>query len=116
MPYKDPEKARKQSRESARKWRTDHPERAYKVRRKCELKREYGLTLEEYDGMVIMQNGRCAICGRGDEQLGVDHDHSTGTVRGLLCQRCNGGIGFLQDNPDLTQKATDYLRGGNGGV
>jgi hypothetical protein len=65
---------------------------------------------------VTAQEGRCATCGRGDKILCVDHNHSTGIVRGLLCHRCNLGIGFLQDNPDLTQRATDYLRGNDSGV
>lgn len=51
----------------------------------------YGITSEEYDHMLDMQDGRCAICRRSprSKHLAVDHDHTTGHVRGLLCDRCN---------------------------
>jgi hypothetical protein len=84
--------------------------------RRSRLKRAYGITAEEYDAMVIAQSGVCAICkdgtagGRGpDSRLAVDHNHTTGEVRGLLCSMCNQGIGMFKDNPDFLQKAIDYL-------
>jgi hypothetical protein len=104
------------SRERHREWRAANPEKARETLRKAKRKCRYGITSEEYDALMVVQDGRCAICGRGDEDLSVDHSHSTGIIRGLLCRLCNAGIGFLQDNPDLTQKATDYLRGDGGGV
>lgn len=73
--------------------------------RKNKLKREYGLTLDQYDKMFVVQNGVCAICGKSGiiknqwdtMRLAVDHDHQTGRVRGLLCNRCNLGVGYVED-------------------
>ncbi len=74
--------------------------------------KQYGLTLEEYEGMVAEQNGLCAICRHvcsTGQRLCVDHDHSTGRVRGLLCRSCNIAIGKLGDDPDLVRRALEYL-------
>lgn len=62
--------------------------------------------------MYLKQHGRCALCERtpeADKPLVVDHDHSDGRVRGLLCDRCNRGIGFLQDNSVVLKKAARYV-------
>jgi hypothetical protein len=74
----------------------------------------YGITLEKFEEMRVTQNCSCAICGKHESQnknkkLFVDHDHITGKVRELLCHGCNTGIGLLQDDVDLLQKALDYL-------
>lgn len=74
---------------------------------------KYGLTVGVYEAMLKNQNGVCAICGRpqsSGKRLSVDHDHKTGVVRDLLCDRCNRGIGFFEDNPDLMLKAIEYIR------
>ena len=65
--------------------------------------------------MLAKQNGQCAICattdpGCGHKHFCVDHDHKTGEVRGLLCMRCNKGLGLFKDDPVITQLATNYLR------
>jgi hypothetical protein len=79
---------------------------------KHRLKR-YGLSLAHYLHLLTQQEERCAICGRHrsefNKDLCIDHDHRTGEVRGLLCDACNKGIGFLQDNPGVVQAAADYL-------
>lgn len=80
--------------------------------RKCNLKRMYGLTLEDYDQMFEQQNGVCAVCGglaTGGKRLVVDHCHITGKIRGLLCGNCNIGIGNMQDNVDILAQAIIYL-------
>jgi hypothetical protein len=60
--------------------------------------------------MMLAQNGRCAICMETpDKQLHVDHNHYTGLIRGLLCGKCNAGIGLLKDDSDLCMRATQYL-------
>lgn len=74
----------------------------------------YGITLEQFEEMRTLQNFSCAICGKHELQnknkkLFVDHDHDTGKVRELLCHGCNTGIGLLQDDVELLQKALDYL-------
>lgn len=81
---------------------------------KHNLKKNYGLTVEQYDEMWIEQAGMCAIChasknnGQGEEFV-VDHNHQTGAVRGLLCNTCNGGIGLLNDNSELLRAGASYL-------
>lgn len=56
------------------------------------------------------QNGLCAICAQpSDETLALDHCHTTGEFRGLLCRRCNTGIGLLRDDKEILQKAINYL-------
>lgn len=62
--------------------------------------------------MLLAQNGKCAICGTLPEPgrlLCVDHRHSDGVVRGLLCDHCNTALGHLRDNPILMQKAIEYI-------
>ena len=76
------------------------------------LRVAYNMTGEDYEYRLIFQNRRCAICGwyhREDEKLVVDHSHETGQVRGLLCHKCNVGIGMLKDNLTVLRSAVDYL-------
>lgn len=76
--------------------------------RRRELLREYGLSQEQYDAMVVEAAGRCAVCQREDD-LQVDHCHSSGRVRGLLCGLCNKALGLLQDDPARLRAAAAYL-------
>jgi len=76
--------------------------------------RVYGITQAQYDEMLEKQNGKCAICNNPDEvedrKLAIDHCHTTGRIRGLLCGKCNRGLGFIfKDNPDLLLKAISYF-------
>lgn len=84
------------------------------------LKRRFGLDIKEYESLLIQQNYACAICKKPESALGtktdgspkrlsVDHCHETKIIRGLLCQRCNAGIGMFFDNPDYLKSAIDYL-------
>ena len=97
-------------REQCAEWRRKHPKAVSRFLRKARLRR-YGLTIEDYDQLLAAQEHKCAICGRPPEakQLDVDHDHATGTVRGLLCNRCNRGLGYFQDTPDTLRQAAKYL-------
>ncbi len=83
-------------------------------RRRQKLRLNFGITPEEYDQMVVAQAGGCAICGDpvslGLDVLEVDHDHTTGRIRGLLCGRCNKGIGLFRDDPSLLRRAVAYLQ------
>ena len=66
----------------------------------------------EFDRLLVAQQGLCGICGeenRSGHRLAVDHDHTTGRVRGLLCHRCNTAIGLLRDDPALLRAAIEYL-------
>lgn len=70
------------------------------------------VTDEQYDALLVLQEGLCAICRKAPPErrrLAVDHDHQTGTVRGLLCSRCNLGLGYFKDDPDHLRAATAYL-------
>lgn len=89
----------------------------YHSNRKTNLKTKFGITPEDYDHMFDQQSGACAICNKPEVQnkrLAVDHCHHTGRVRGLLCSMCNTGIGKLNDDPNLLDKAAQYLRAHGG--
>lgn len=79
------------------------------------IKTKFGLTPQEYNTLLDLQGGGCAICGLkpGEQKrrLNVDHDHETGEVRGILCSRCNSGLGVFGDNEEGLLKALEYLRG-----
>lgn len=79
------------------------------------LKYHYNITLEDYDEMFNRQSGLCAICGIPHtelrKRLGVDHDHISGKVRGLLCDSCNRMLGYGRDRIDIFQNAVVYLKG-----
>ena len=85
--------------------------------RRSKLKRKYGMTVEEYDCLLAGQNGVCVICGKkevrknqyGVTRLSVDHNHKTGEIRGLLCNKCNVFLGHLESNYGLLFRALDYL-------
>ena len=69
----------------------------------------FGITEQDYRQMVIAQDGKCAICETEDSNLCVDHCHSTGVVRGLLCRRCNGFLGYLEKRDGLLNKIAEYI-------
>lgn len=134
----NPEKARKQSRESARrmyavdpgrhikavtKWQAINKQKYAASRRRADLAK-YGITEREYEAMLTGQGGRCAICGADDpgsrrnSRLGaqhwpVDHCHDTGRVRGLLCGSCNAGIAMLKHDRRILAQADSYLMRSN---
>lgn len=77
------------------------------------LSKNYNISPQDYNVMLMQQNHRCKICERHESEfkkkLHVDHCHDTGKVRGLLCPGCNLGIGKLGDNPLMLLKAVEYL-------
>lgn len=77
-------------------------------RRRTQLKHRYGLTPEDVDGMLAAQGGRCAICRSVPTRPVVDHDHTTGAVRGILCHGCNIKLPAAEDTAFLS-KARAYL-------
>lgn len=89
-------------------WRANNPD---KIRNK-NYKDRYGITLDDYNDMLTAQDYRCYLCGTHNEEskLYVDHCHTTKTVRKLLCQHCNSGLGHFKDDPKVMKKAIDYLR------
>lgn len=98
-------------------------QRAYRYVRNEEfqsydLKRHYGMSAEEYHLMLERQDHRCAICGNEEKsvirgrkiRLSVDHCHTTGKIRGMLCSACNRALGGFQDDPEILKRAIKYLR------
>lgn len=108
--YANLEKSRRQSRESYHRRKLLRPRKpAYLV---------YGLTAHDIETMEARQEGRCAVC-RGalaEAKVVIDHDHATGVVRGLLCDPCNKGLGFMRDSPMTMYQAIRYLYNGQAGA
>lgn len=115
----DPEyKARtnKQSKE----WWEKHKETAKLRHKDCKLKRQYNISLGDYNNLLEQQQNVCAICSQPESsidsrhqlirKLAVDHCHSTGKVRGLLCQTCNTTLGKVKESEEHLQALINYLR------
>ena len=110
---------------SSKAWRERNPERAKENRKRnyesnkernliyateYNRKRRTGVTPEQYQEALIKQSGVCAICSQSDTKaLAADHCHDTGKFRGLLCSKCNRGLGYLNDNVELLKQAIRYL-------
>ena len=107
-----------------KRWQQQNPERlnAYRRARRLEpevkrreraghLMRKFGITLEQYEAMLDVQGGVCAICGRppGEISLHVDHNHCNGRIRGLLCFPCNNALADLQEDKEVVERALEYL-------
>lgn len=95
-----------------REWTKSESFKAGQKARRYRLKWRYGATLEQYDTLLQAQGGSCAVCkglSSKGSKLAVDHCHSTGAVRGLLCDNCNRAIGLLGDSADVLRRAADYL-------
>lgn len=114
------------SAESSKNWRKNTPEykkklREYSARKRREdknfdfrknLKRFYGLSIEQYESMYRSQNGVCAICSGlnvAGRRLAVDHNHKTGQIRGLLCNTCNTSLGTAKESVELLRSIIAYL-------
>jgi hypothetical protein len=113
-------------RENARRWQQENPERHREIQRRARkrhaekmgrghdyarmIRAKYGLTVEQVNVMREEQAGACAICRNTFTKTPhIDHCHETGRVRGLLCYRCNVGIGYLRSSPALLARAMEYL-------
>ncbi len=126
---------RELNRERGRRWRAKNPEanrnrmrtwrkenaeenrarqrRYYEQSRKRQQAYRYGMTPEQWDALFAAQGNACAVCKAatpgGKHDWHTDHDHQTGTVRGILCTLCNTGIGMFQDDPSRCRAAAAYL-------
>lgn len=90
----------------AKAWHEANPEK-----RHAQRLRKYGLTPAQFASMMVEQGSACAICKRADQGFPmIDHCHTTGRVRGLLCMQCNQGIGKLKDSETLLLSAIEYLK------
>lgn len=90
--------------EEVRRWRQKRDGRRYRLYKHC------GYERGDYDRMFQAQDGKCAICGRTDKPLVVEHCHVAEQIRGLTCNDCNTGIGFFRDNPEILSAAIQYLK------
>lgn len=85
------------------------------AKRALHYKNRYGISIAQYDALFLAQDGKCKICSLPStaqkRKLAVDHDHKTGKVRGLLCDKCNKGLGQFEDNVARLQTAITYLSG-----
>jgi hypothetical protein len=86
-------------------------ERSKKLSRMAHVLKVYGLTPLEYQKLLEDSGGICAICKTVLKEPNVDHCHTTGKVRGVLCWNCNTGIGKFKDSPEILIRAAEYLRG-----
>jgi hypothetical protein len=106
-------RCRKCNRKIHNKYYHDNVERILSQKRE----KTYGLSHDEYKQLLIKQGEVCAICGKPESlkikgktaMLSVDHNHYTGEIRGLLCSRCNRGLGVFNDDIELFKKAASYL-------
>lgn len=107
-----------------KRWIKDDAERYKESNRRAGLKHKFGMSVETYDEMMHNQKNCCAVCkttnpnGEGVENgknryFSVDHDHTTGAVRGLLCNKCNRCLSFMQDNVKVLAEAIKYLNRAN---
>jgi len=112
--------------ENAKKWNAANPERRREIHRKA-VCQHHGITVEKYEKQFLLQNGVCAICLQPELSglaLAIDHDHShcpgpygcKECFRGLLCSRCNPGLGYFKDDRWRLAKAIEYITKGSNNV
>lgn len=98
----------------AREWQAENRESVKAKNRAWRLRVLFGMTQADYDLMLAKQNGVCRICGKQNRgntahlPLAIDHDHQTGAIRGLLCNRCNLSLGWFEDHKAVV---LNYLEG-----
>lgn len=95
--------------ERVRQWNKNYRE-WHPIRTKWKYLRKYGLTRDDFDKMVLQQEGRCAICHEQLRKPNVDHNHTTGAVRKLLCSRCNAIVGLIETRPIVVRRVISYLK------
>lgn len=110
----NPEKAN----EKNRRWKLNNLESALLKNRLSKVKKIYGLSKEEYFALLDKHNHQCAICGEKEKislkgtmwNLSIDHCHTTGKIRGLLCAQCNVGLAKFRENIIYFKNAVNYLK------
>ena len=97
--------------------RKEYREAHKKEAKSRNLKKNYNITLEQYDELYNKQEGKCAICGEHQsklkQKLGIDHNHITKKVRGLLCFNCNMGLGYYKESVERLNNAAKFLINNN---
>lgn len=112
------EEQRKKNHEATRKWKLKNKDKVREYTknyfRENRYGRGYSMRKEEYNSRLAEQNDACKICrsldpGRKLRRFCIDHDHVTGVIRGLLCHYCNIALGAFKDNPEIMNRAIEYL-------
>lgn len=95
----------------SRRWAKENPDKVKLHRRRGRLRKKYGLTLLQFEEMFTAQNGACKLCFNPHtrRKLNVDHCHTSGKIRGLLCDKCNLAIGLIGDDVNLLERIKGYL-------
>lgn len=102
--------------QTSKRWYQENKEHCLIKMRNNWLIRHYKITSAEYEILLLSQNSKCAICkasetGRKKQKhFPVDHDHKTGKIRGLLCDQCNKGLGHFKDDPEIMERAIQYVK------
>ena len=101
------------SKRRTKEWREDNPEKYGAIIREGHLKRRYGISRSDWEEMFTFQKGCCKVCGKHQSELkrtlSVDHCHSTGKVRALLCRQCNAALGFVNEDSFIVLKLMEYI-------
>lgn len=109
----DHERLRQRMNNSYHERKEREPEAFKQTQRKRRLKELYGLSAEQYDAMLEAQGGLCAICNEPPSEshprLAVDHNHSTGAVRSLLCNNCNSAVGLVKESAERAKRIAEYI-------
>lgn len=101
---------REEAQQAGRDYYAANAEHCKAVQRRGHYHRKYGCTPEFKEQLLESQGGVCAICGKvADGKWHLDHEHGTGRIRGVLCSRCNQGLGLFGDDPEVCSAAADYL-------
>lgn len=107
---------REKSRAATRAWRQRNLEKSRELARistrRLNMKKKYGVTPEQYEVALELQNHRCAICRKekeGIREWAIDHCHTTKRFRGILCHQCNTALGLVKDNVETLQLMINYL-------
>lgn len=110
--YANSKRNRQTKLKNAKMWKAANEQKVKTLARNSKLKHKYGITAADYDVMLTAQSSQCAICKRSGIPLHVDHDHSSGAVRELLCLRCNGSLAWVEaflTNQSFMVAALRYL-------
>lgn len=99
-------------REHQARFRSENRDLYLSIQRRGHLRAKFGLEMDDYEKLLKKQRGRCAICRKPEigKRLAIDHCHKTNVVRGLLCSKCNRGLGHFDDNLKYLTKAVEYLK------
>lgn len=117
------ENNKKKVSDAVKRYEATYPEKWRLIKklsdRKYHLKNRYGLTQEQFNEMIKLQGNKCMICQRffysaKHTRPCIDHDHKTGKLRGIVCDRCNVLLGTAEDNVAILENSIEYLRGKSG--